>query len=51
MTQIKITFQVEVFWVVVWYQRFRGPYCLHLHSTLKMEATLTSETLVSYTTQ
>jgi len=30
-------FQVEIFWVVtpfstvVWYQRFKGPCCLHLH--------------------
>jgi len=32
-----VMFQVKVFWVVtpcgivVGYQRFRGPYCLHLH--------------------
>jgi len=46
-----VMFEVKVFWVVtpcivdVGYQRFRGPCC---HSTLKMEAAWTSETLVSY---
>jgi hypothetical protein len=45
------TFQVEVFWVVrscsveVGHQRFVGPCC---HFGPKMEATWTSETLVSY---
>jgi hypothetical protein len=47
-------FEVEVFWkvmpwsVVVGYQRFRVPRCLHLHFTLKKVATWTSEMLVSY---
>jgi hypothetical protein len=47
-------FQVEVFSVVtpcsvvVGYQRFRGPYCLHLQGGVKMEAAWTSETLISY---
>jgi hypothetical protein len=36
--------------VVVGHQLFRGPRCLHIqdHFTLKIEATWTSETLVSY---
>jgi hypothetical protein len=29
-------------------QRIGGPFCLHLHFTLKMEAARLSETLVSY---
>jgi hypothetical protein len=47
-------FQVEIFWivtpcsVVVKYQRFGRPYCLHVHITLKMGAARPSETLVSY---
>jgi hypothetical protein len=47
-------FQVEFFWfvtprnVAVGYQRFRGPGCLRLHFTLKMEAASSSETLVYY---
>jgi hypothetical protein len=51
-TAVKI--QVEVFWVVtpcsvvVGYQCFRGPCCLHLHFTIKMEAARSSETMVSY---
>jgi hypothetical protein len=53
-TAVKI--QVQVFWVVtlccvvVGYQRFRGSCCLQLHFILKMEATYSSETLVSYNT-
>jgi len=48
-----VKFQVEVFWVVVvvGYQRFRDLCCLHRQRedfTLKMEAALSSETLVSY---
>jgi hypothetical protein len=45
--------QVEVLWVVtpssvvVGYQSFRGPCCLHLQGGVKMEAAWTSETLVS----
>jgi hypothetical protein len=45
-------FQVEVFWfvttrsVVVGYQRFGGPYCLHFQD--EVEAEWTSETLESY---
>jgi hypothetical protein len=48
------TLQVEVFWVVtpcsvvVEYQRFRDTCCVYLHFTLKMEAALSSETMVSY---
>jgi hypothetical protein len=47
-----IMFQVEVFWVVtpcnvvLSYQRFRDSCCFHLH--LKIEATWTPETLVTY---
>jgi hypothetical protein len=46
--------QVKVFWivmscsVVVGYKRFRGPCFLHLHLTLKMEESWSSEMLVSY---
>jgi len=29
------------------YQRFGGPYCLHLQSEVKMEAAVSPETLVS----
>jgi len=36
--------------VVVRFQRFGGPCCLHLHFNLKMEAARSSETLVSYHT-
>jgi hypothetical protein len=61
-----VIFQVEVFWfltpcsVVVGYQRFRGPCCIHLQGDvagmeenagdfpLKMEAAWISKTLVSY---
>jgi hypothetical protein len=45
---------VVVFWivtpcsVVVGYQSFRGSCCVRFHVTLKMEAALTSETMVSY---
>jgi len=45
-------FHVEVFWVVtpyrvvVGYQRFGGPCCLHLHGEVKMAPACTSETLV-----
>jgi hypothetical protein len=51
---IRHTIQAEFFWavtpcsVVVGYQRYRDECCLHLHFNLKMEAALTSETLVSY---
>jgi hypothetical protein len=47
-----LSLQVVVFWVVtpcivvVGYQRFRGPCCLHLQG--EIEAAWTSETLVSY---
>jgi len=34
--------------VVAGYQHFRGPCCLHLQGEVNMEATWTSETLVSY---
>jgi hypothetical protein len=49
-----VMFQVEVFWVmmpcsvVVGYQRFEGPCCVHLQGKVKMEAAWSSETLVSY---
>jgi len=49
-----VMFQVEVFWVVtpcsvvVGYQSFRGPCCLHLQGEVKIEAAWTSETVVSY---
>jgi len=49
-----VTFEVEVLWVVtmcsvvVGYQRFRGPSCLHLQYGVKMEVAWTSEKLVSY---
>jgi len=49
-----VMLQVKVFWVVmpcnvlVGYQRFRGPCCLHLKGALKMEAAWTSGMLVSY---
>jgi len=33
---------------IVGYERFRGPSCLNLHFTMKMEEAWTSETLVSY---
>jgi hypothetical protein len=34
--------------VVVGYQRFRGPSCLHLQGEGEMKAAWTSETVVSY---
>jgi hypothetical protein len=49
-----VMFQVEVFLfvtsysVVVGYQCFGGPCCLHLNFTLKMEAAWSSEMLVTY---
>jgi len=51
-----VMIQVEVFWVVtlcnvmVGYQCFRDPCCLHVqgHFTLKMEVACTSEMAVSY---
>jgi hypothetical protein len=45
---------VQIFRVVtpcsveVGYQLFRGPYCLHLHFTLNMEAAWYSETFKSF---
>jgi hypothetical protein len=33
---------------VVGYQHFGGPCCLHFHVEVKMDATRSSETLVSY---
>jgi hypothetical protein len=50
---IAVKIPVVVFWVVTpcsdeaGYQSFRGLFCLYLHSTLKMEASRSSETLVS----
>jgi len=47
-----VMFQVEVFWVVtkcnivVGYQRFRGPWCLHIHPEDCEDES--SETLISY---
>jgi len=49
-----VIFYVEIFGIVtpciavVVFQRFRGPCCLYLQGGVKMEATCTSETLVSY---
>jgi len=34
--------------VVLGYERFRGPCCLHLPCEVKMEAAWTSETLLSH---
>jgi hypothetical protein len=50
---LKNLIQVEIFWVVVrcsvvvGYQRFGGPCCLHLHFALMMEEAWSSETTVS----
>jgi hypothetical protein len=46
--QVKLLWVVTAFSVVVGYRCFRGPCCIHLHFTLKMEAVCSSETLVSY---
>jgi hypothetical protein len=51
-----IEIQVQFFWVVtpcsvvVGYQRFGGPCCLHLQGEVTMEAAEYSETLTSYIT-
>jgi len=45
--QIAVSWVVTLCSVVVGYQHYEGPYCLHLHFTLKIEAAWSSETLVS----
>jgi hypothetical protein len=43
-----VMFHVEVCCIVVGYQHFRDPCCLHLQGEAKMDAAWTTETLVSY---